>query len=122
MKETGINGSVSGFSVDYDAIAFDDIVDIHKYLMKQKMRYYKTFRFFKQKIFSAMMFFGCNLSSVNPIQCVSISNQESKVRPEITNINSNELSFYPYSVKINNCSGSCNNINTSYAKMCVPDV
>ena len=38
------------------------------------------------------------------------------------NINSNKPSFYPYSVKINKCSGSCNNINDSYAKMCVSDV
>ena len=38
------------------------------------------------------------------------------------NINSNEPSVYPYSVKINKCSGSCNNINNLYAKMCVPDI
>ena len=38
------------------------------------------------------------------------------------NINSNKPSFYPYSVKINKCSGSCNNINDSHANMCVSDV
>ena len=38
------------------------------------------------------------------------------------NINSNELLFYPYSVKMNKCSGSCNNIDDPYTKMCVPDV
>ena len=30
--------------------------------------------------------------------------------------------FYPYSVKVNKCSGSCNNINNPYAKLCVPDI
>ena len=55
---------------------------------------------------SAMIFFGCNLSNVNPLKCVSMNNQECKVRPEIININSNELSFYLYSVKINKGSGS----------------
>ena len=35
MKKTGLNGYVSDFSVDYDAIAVDDILDIHKYLMKK---------------------------------------------------------------------------------------
>ena len=35
MKDTGLNGYVSDFSVDYDAIAVDDILDIHKYLMKK---------------------------------------------------------------------------------------
>ena len=34
MKKTGFNGYVYDFSVDYDAIAVDDILDIHKYLIK----------------------------------------------------------------------------------------
>ena len=33
MKKTGLNGYVYDFSVNYDAIAVDDILDIHKYLM-----------------------------------------------------------------------------------------
>ena len=35
MKKTGLNGYVYDFSVDYDAIAVYDILDIHKYLMKK---------------------------------------------------------------------------------------
>ena len=35
MKKTGLNGYVYGFSVDYNAIADDDILDIHKYLMEK---------------------------------------------------------------------------------------
>ena len=35
MKKTGFTGYVYDFSVDYDAIAVDDILDIHKYLMKK---------------------------------------------------------------------------------------
>ena len=35
MKKTGLNGYVHDFSVDYDAIAVDDILDIHKYLMEK---------------------------------------------------------------------------------------
>ena len=34
MKKTGLNGYVYDFSIDYDAVAVDDILDIHKYLMK----------------------------------------------------------------------------------------
>ena len=34
MKNTGFYGYVSHFSVDYDAIAVDDMLDIYKYLMK----------------------------------------------------------------------------------------
>ena len=42
----------------------------------------------KRIFVSVMMFFGCNLSSVNPLECVSMNNQECKVRPEIVNVNS----------------------------------
>ena len=35
MKKAGLNGYVYDFSVDYDAIAVDDILDIHNYLMKR---------------------------------------------------------------------------------------
>ena len=35
MKRTGFNGYVYDFSVDYGAVAVDDILDIHKYLMKK---------------------------------------------------------------------------------------
>ena len=51
-----------------------------------------------------------------------MNNRKCKVRPQIVNVNSDEPVFFPFSIKINNCSGSCNNINDSYAKMCVPDV
>ena len=68
------------------------------------------------------MFFSCNISSVYSLKCVSLNNQECKVRPEIINNNSNEPLFYPYSINVNKCSGSCNNINDPYSKMCVPDV
>ena len=35
VKKAGLNGYVYDFSVDYDAIALDNILDIHKYLMKK---------------------------------------------------------------------------------------
>ena len=35
-KKTGLNGYVYDFSVDYDAIAVNDILDIHKYLTEKK--------------------------------------------------------------------------------------
>ena len=67
-----------------------------------------------------MMFFG-SLSSVNPLECVSMNNQKCKVRPEIVNLNSNEPLFYPFSIRTSKCSGSCDSINDPYAKLCVPD-
>ena len=35
MKKTGLNGYVYDFSVDHNTIYINDIVDIHKYLMKK---------------------------------------------------------------------------------------
>ena len=51
-----------------------------------------------------------------------MKNQECKVMPEIINVNSNEPVFYLFSFKTSKCSGSCNNINDPYAKICVPNV
>ena len=51
------------------------------------------------------------------LKCVSMNNQECKVRSEIININSNEPSFYLWSVKISKCNGSRNNVNDPYVKL-----
>ena len=67
------------------------------------------------------MFYG-SLSSVIPLECVSMNNQECKVSPEIVNVNNKEPLFYPFSNKTSKCSGSCNNINDPYTKLCAPDV
>ena len=63
-----------------------------------------------------MTFFSCNA-----LKCVSMNNQERKISPEIININSDEPSFYPYSILVNKCNGSCNNINDPYTKLCVSE-
>ena len=51
-----------------------------------------------------------------------MNNQACQVRPEIINVNSNEPVFYPFSIKTSKCSGICNNINDTYAKICVPNI
>ena len=35
MEKKRLNGYIYDFSVDFDAIAVDDILDIHKYLIKK---------------------------------------------------------------------------------------
>ena len=79
----------------------------------------KLFRFVI-KVF----FLGLTILSnfTNPLDCVSMKKQECKIRPEVININSNNPIFYPFSIKINKCSGNSNNINNPYAKVCVPNV
>ena len=75
------------------------------------------FGFIKKCFFTAVAFSSCNTLNTIPLKCVSMNNQEFKVRRVIMNINCDKPSFYPYSVEIN----KCNIINNPYAKLCVPD-
>ena len=68
------------------------------------------------------MLFSYYLPCANSLSCISMSNQICKARSEIINVNSNNPIFYPFSIKTSKCSGSCNNINDSYARICVPDI
>ena len=79
----------------------------------------QIFRFVKKVFFLGLAILS---NFTNALDCISMKNCECKVRPEIISINSNNPMFYPFSVKINKCSGNCNNINDPYAKICVPDV
>ena len=57
------------------------------YIWSKKWHSVKMFRFAKQIFVSAMIFFGCNLSSMNSLERVLIRNQKYKVRPEVFNVN-----------------------------------
>ena len=71
--------------------------------------------------FSSFNGIAFNPVNVNSLECVSSDNQDCRTRTKIVNINNNEPVFYPFSIKVNKCSGNCNNINDLYAKLCVPD-
>ena len=77
--------------------------------------------FIKKCFFAAVTFFSCSVLNVNSLECVSMNNQECKIRLEIINVNTNEPVFYPYRITMSKCKGSCNTINDPYAKLCVPD-
>ena len=68
------------------------------------------FKFIKQIAISALMLFN-SLLSVNSLECISMKNEECKVRSEIVDVSSNDPIFYPFSIKITKCSGNCNNIS-----------
>ena len=74
---------------------------------------------FVKKVFVLGLTILSNIT--NALECISMNNQECKVRPEIVNINSDNPIFYPFSVKVNRCSGNCNNINDPYGRICVSD-
>ena len=64
-----------------------------------------------KRCFFTWLAFLLTLTSVNSWSCILMNNQECKVRPQIVNINSEESILFPFSIKTNKCSGSCNNIN-----------
>ena len=51
-----------------------------------------------------------------------MKNQNYKVREEVINVNTNNPVFYSFSVKVNKCSGNCNNISDPCPRLCVTDV
>ena len=53
------------------------------------------FGFIKKCFFAAITLIGCSVLSVNALKCVSMNNQECKIRSEIINVNINEPLFYP---------------------------
>ena len=71
---------------------------------------------FIKNCFSTGLTFVSILKSVNslsaiPLSCISINNQECKLRPQIVNDNSKESVLFPSSIRTSKRSGSCNNIN-----------
>ena len=76
---------------------------------------------FVKKWFSVGLTILSDFTNANSLSCISMNNQECKARPEVININVDELVFFPFSFETSKYSGCCN-INYPYAKICVPDV
>ena len=89
------------------------------YLSKKQL--IKMFALIKKMFYIGALFLS-SLVSTTSLNCISMKNQECKVRLEIINVNSNNPIFYPFKIKINKCSGNCNNINNPNVKICVPDM
>ena len=57
--------------------------------------------------------------------CVSLSNQKCEIQSTLTNLHPNEYSdefhYYPLSVKLDRCAGSCDTINDLFNKACLPN-
>ena len=101
MIKTGLYWYVYDFSDDYKVIAM--------------------FGFTKKMLLTAMAIFSWKAIPMNALECVSMNNQEYKIRTKIIDINNNEPPFYPYNILVYKCSGSCNSINDPDAKLCASD-
>ena len=63
-----------------------------------------------------MTFVSFNVLSVNHLECISMKNQECKVREVIIN---NDYILYPFCIKVNRCNENCNYISNPYSRVCV---
>ena len=78
--------------------------------------YNKMLGFINSCFFTALAFLS-TLTSANSLSCISMNNQEYKVRPQIVNVNGDDPVFFPFSIKPSKCSDNCNNINKPHAKL-----
>ena len=64
-------------------------------------------------------------SASNHTKCVSLSNQKCKIQLTFINLHPNKYSqgfhYYPFTVKLGKCVGSCNTLNDLFNKVCVPN-
>ena len=81
----------------------------------------KIFRFVKKVFFIGLTILS-GLINPNSLSFISMNNQECKTRSQVINVTGDEPVFFPLSIDTSKCSGSCNNINYLYAKICVLDV
>ena len=87
----------------------------------------KIFGFVKKVSFVGLTILS-GFTNASSLSCISMNNysryhnQECKTRPQVINVNGDEPVFFPFNIETSKCSGSCNNINYPYAKICVPDV
>ena len=50
-----------------------------------------------------------------------MNNQPRLVRPMLTDLNLDELHYYPFAISVNRGNGSCNTIRDPFGKICVPN-
>ena len=72
-----------------------------------------------------IVLFSSIFNASNHTKCVSLFNQKCKIQPTFINLHPNKYSqefhYYPFTVKLDRCVGSCNTLNDLSNKVCVPN-
>ena len=103
MKKTGLKGSVKFFSVDFNPIDTNNILDILRYAMKG-IKYKIMFGVIKKM---SVVLLTNIFNAFNQANYVSLSNRKCKIPPTL--------------IKLDRRVGSCNNLNDISNKVCVPN-
>ena len=85
-KKTGLKGIVTFFSIDFNPIHINDILDIHRYLMKRKQ--YKIMFGIIKKMFILLL--NNIVNGTNLKRCISLSNKKCMIQPTLINLYPNE--------------------------------
>ena len=88
MRKTGLKEVVKFFSVDFNAIDTNDILDIHEYLMTRTI--YKIILGLIKKIFIRLLT-GLVNGSIHT-KCGSLSNQKCEIQPALIVLDPNKCS------------------------------
>ena len=88
MEKTGLKRVVKLFSVDFDPTD-NNILDIHKYLMKRT--WYKIIFGLIKKIFIGLL--SSIVNAYNYTKCVSLINHKCKIQPTLINLHPNKYSL-----------------------------
>ena len=117
-KKNRIKEVVSFFSVDFNPVRTNGILDIQKYLMKRK--WYKIMLGLIKKIFIGWLTGLVNGS--NHTKCILLSNQKYMIQSTLINLDPNEYSqeipYYRFQFKLQWCVGSCIALIDSFNKEC----
>ena len=125
LKKSRIKRSCKIFSVVFNPIDNNDVLDIHIYLMK-RTRYKIIFVLIKKILLLSFIVIIGLLSSINNVfdhtKCVLLSNQKCMFQPTLIYLHRNEYSqkchYYPFVVKLDICVGSYNTLNDLSNNVC----
>ena len=52
---------------------------------------------------------------------MSLNNEQCKIKPALIDLNPAELKYYPYTINLDKCNGSCNTLSEISDRICAPD-
>ena len=114
-------GVAKNFLLFLIPIDTSNILDIHKNLMK--ITQWKVIIGLNKNIFIGLL--TGIVSASNHTKCMSLCNQKCLIQPTVINLHPNEYSqesqYYPFTVKLDRCVGSCNTLNDLSNKICLPN-
>ena len=111
MIKTGHKAYVYIFSVDYNTVDVSDILEIHKYFMKR--RNIVEMPGFIRQTFTALVLVLLGFKGSLATKCISTNNQSYMIRPMLSDLNPDDLRYYPFN-------GSSNIVEDPFGRIRVP--